>query len=81
MFGTNTRTHNAHTHAQTHTQTHTETHTHARLSFAYSIESGGRWQRSDRYKWHAPTIYKGSFTLNKMPEDTFADMSVSDQCS
>ena len=65
------------TYTHTHKPIHTYTHT---LSLACSIELGGRWQRSDRYKFHAPTIYKGSFTLEQMPEDTFADMSVRSMC-
>ena len=38
--------------------------------------AGGLWSRSSAGTQIGPTLFKGDFTINTTPQDTFIDMTV-----
>ena len=49
---------------------------HAIVMFVYSIDTGGMWLRTPASQDLGPTLFKGSFSINDIPQDTFIDMKV-----
>ena len=46
------------------------------ILFLCSIDMGGMWLRTPSTGEVGPSLFKGSFTINDVPKDTFIDMEV-----
>ena len=46
------------------------------IVYLTSVVTGGLWTRSLSTTKVGPTLYKGDFTINGKPKDTFIDMTV-----
>ena len=49
---------------------------HLSFLFLTRIDSGGMWQRTPSAYNTGPSLFKGTFTIEDSPEDTFIDMKV-----